>query len=210
MKLDAIYFFSALSPEQLERIATISLNKTLQPGEFLFFEGDQPKYLHMLLEGVVKVYKSLPDGNEIVIHNFTAPTMVAEMPCLEHIRYPATAVCETVCQVMLIDYARFEKEFLADPAISFNIIRSLTKKIKNLDAAFTAQTTLSASQRVARFIQEHPETFLQLKNKKIAEILNITPETLSRILKKLKDAGALGSGGGKTARIDGRKLAAFC
>ena len=206
MDFSTVYFFSDLSPDQQARIATITRTKNMHRGEFLFFAGDDPRYLHLLTSGVVKVYKSLPDGSEIVIHNFTAPTMVAEMPCLEHTRYPATAVCETDCTVMLIDYARFEKEFLADPAVSFNIIRSLTKKIKHLDAAFTSQTTMSATQRVARFIMDNPETFLQLKNKKIAEILNIAPETLSRILKKFKEVR---SQGGRSALLDQEKLSEF-
>jgi len=108
------------------------------------------------------------------------------MPCLEHADYPATAVCETNVEMLLIDYDVFEKEFLKDPAISLNIIRSLSKKIKNLDMTFTRAVTMNASQKCARFIYENEELFLTLKQKKIAEILNITPETLSRTIKKLK------------------------
>jgi len=39
---------------------------------------------------------------------------------------------------------------------------------------------------VAKFIYENEELFNQLKNTQIASLLNITPETLSRSLAKLK------------------------
>ncbi len=209
MDFESIYFFSSLDSTQQASIQKIAREKKFNKGEFLFFEGDTPKYLHILTRGVVKVYKTLPNGNEIVIHNFYPPTMVAEMPCLEHIDYPATAVCETDVTVTLIDYARFEKEFLQDPKVSFNIIRSLTKKIKNLDAALTNTMTLSATQRCAKFIHENPETFLTLKQRKVAEILNITPETLSRTLKKFKEAGAVTTEKGKPKIVDTGKLLKF-
>lgn len=209
MDLESIYFFSALSDDQKAGIKKISREKEFGKGEFLFFEGDTPAYLHILTKGVVKVYKTMANGNEIVIHNFYPPTMVAEMPCLEHINYPANAVCETDVTMILIDYPKFEKEFLQDPAVSFNIIRSLTKKIKNLDAALTNTMTLNASQRCAKFIHENPDTFVAIKQKKVAEILNITPETLSRILKKFKEAGAVGSENGKPVILNVDKLIKF-
>jgi CRP/FNR family transcriptional regulator len=209
MDFETIYFFSSLDSTQQERIRKFAREKQFSKGEFLFFEGEKPQYLHILTEGVVKVYKTLPNGNEIVIHNFFPPTMVAEMPCLEHINYPATAVCETDVTVTLIDYETFEKEFLQDPKINFNIIRSLTKKIKNLDAALTNTMTLSATQRCAKFIRENPETFVSLKQKKVAEILNITPETLSRTLKKFKKAGAMTMEKGKPKIVDSDKLVPF-
>ena len=209
MNFESVYFFSTLDEEQQKRIQVIARERQFHKGEFLFFEGDTPKYLHILTHGVIKVYKTLPNGNEIVIHNFYPPTMVAEMPCLEHIAYPATAVCETDATLVQIDYERFEKEFLQDPQISFNIIRSLTKKIKNLDAALTNTTTLSATQRCAKFIYENPETFLSVKQKKVAEILNITPETLSRTLKKFKEAGAITMEKGKPVIVDSNKLVQF-
>jgi CRP/FNR family transcriptional regulator len=207
--LKDVYFFSTLDAAQQERIAAISREKSFGKGAFLFFEGETPRYLHILVKGVVKVYKTLSNGNEVVIHNFYPPTMVAEMPGLEHIPYPANAVCETEATLILIDYDRFEKEFLKDPDISFNIIRSLTKKIKHLDAALTSTVTMSAAQRCAAFIRENPGLFATLKQKKVAEILNITPETLSRTLKKFKEAGAIATQGGKPVIVDAEKLIRF-
>ncbi len=46
---------------------------------------------------------------------------------------------------------------------------------------------LDSKERVAKYIYENPEDFFTTKNVIIAEILNITPETLSRILRVFKN-----------------------
>jgi CRP/FNR family transcriptional regulator len=45
---------------------------------------------------------------------------------------------------------------------------------------------LTSEAKVAKIIIEHGELFETLKNTQIASILNITPETLSRILTRFK------------------------
>ncbi|NPA13480.1 MAG: winged helix-turn-helix domain-containing protein, partial [Aquificae bacterium] len=46
---------------------------------------------------------------------------------------------------------------------------------------------MDAVARVAKFLDEHEDLFRELKHNKIASLLNITPETFSRILKKFKE-----------------------
>ena len=64
---------------------------------------------------------------------------------------------------------------------------SLIKKIKNLEYLISRHLVLDAKQRVAQYIHDYTDDFFSTKNIEIAEILNITPETLSRLLKVFKD-----------------------
>jgi CRP/FNR family transcriptional regulator len=50
---------------------------------------------------------------------------------------------------------------------------------------------LDAKERVAKYICETKKDFFIQKNIEIAEILNITPETLSRILRNFKQNGLI-------------------
>ena len=47
---------------------------------------------------------------------------------------------------------------------------------------------MDSTGRVAKFIYENEDLFSQLKQNKVAAILNITPETLSRVVRKFKEA----------------------
>ena len=186
-----IFLFKHLSDQQLEKIQQISFIKELKRGEILFWEGERPDYLYILLDGTIRVFKTDNKGNEITLHYFYPINMIAEVANFENIPYPASAEAETDSIVLAIDYDKFKRELLSDPEISFNIIKSLSDKIRILNDFIVQNMMMDAVTRVAKFLYEHEDLFHQLKHNKIASLLNITPETFSRILKKFKQQGII-------------------
>lgn len=75
---------------------------------------------------------------------------------------------------------------LENKQFSLELIKSLTSKIMVLSALIHKETILSSEAKVAKMLIENVEIFTKLKYNEIASILNLTPETLSRIFKKLK------------------------
>ena len=163
--------------------------KRYKKNNILFFEGDKPQQLFLLLDGIVKVYKVDTKGSEIILHFFQPQTLIAETAHMQHITYPATAMCETDCKILEIDYEKFEQNFLRNPNISMKIIYSLSQKIKTLQSVIDSNLTMNTFSRTCKFLYENEHLLHTLSQRKIAAILNITPETLSRnisILKKEK------------------------
>ena len=154
--LRTIPMFSKLCDEGIEKLKEISTIRKYNVKEILFYEGEEPLYMHILLSGTLRLYKTNYRGNQIFLHDFKPINLVAELANFENIPYPATAEFSSSGEVMKIDYKKLEENFFKNPDISLNITKSLTSKLK------------------------------QIKNKKIASLLNITPETLSRSLAKLK------------------------
>jgi len=62
----------------------------------------------------------------------------------------------------------------------------MSKRMKLLENLLHKETVFSSEAKVADLIKNNAKIFQHLKNNEIASILNITPETLSRILTKLK------------------------
>ncbi len=209
MNLKNIYLFQCLSQPQLKRLSQISVQQEYKKDNFLFLEGEKSDKLHILIEGMIKIYKCDKKGNEIVLNHFYPTTLVAEFACLEHIPYPATAVFETNGKAIYIDYSTFEKEFLKNPEISLSIIRSLTNKIKALDNVITRNLTLDSTGRAAKFIYENEALASGLRQNKIAGILNITPETMSRIIRKFRENGVVDFKEGKLRVSDRKNLKEF-
>lgn len=178
------YLFEALDDEAFERLEKIAKKSVYRKGSILFYEKDIPASLHILTEGIVKIYKSGPKTNEVVIRRLHAPTLIAEMAVLEQIPYPASASFETDGSVISIDFDRFKREFMDDPRIAFAFVRSLSRKIRNLEEMIELNIVLDTTARLAKYLYENEEVLGTLKNYKIAESLNMTPETLSRTLKK--------------------------
>jgi CRP/FNR family transcriptional regulator len=183
--------FSKLNDEQLEKLKKISLIKKFQAKEILFYEGDEPIYLYVLLQGTLKVYKTNHKGQQIFLHQFYPGGLVAELANFENIPYPATAEFMSDSEVLRIDYKALEHDFFKNPDISFEIIKSLIAKHKILIDVIQKEVILTADAKVAKFILENGELFKTLKNTQVASILNLTPETLSRTLSKFKSSGLI-------------------
>ncbi len=190
-KLKNFYLFRHLDERQFARLEEISNIVDYKKGTILFFEGDEPKNMIVLLDGILQVYKTDQKGNKVILHHFFPVDMIAEIVNLEHMRYPASAEFETDGKALLIQYDLFEKEFLKDPEVAFAFIRSLSKKIKYLENVIATNLVMNSTARVAKFICEHGHEIATLKKSMIAADLNMTPETLSRILKKLSTLGLI-------------------
>jgi CRP/FNR family transcriptional regulator len=198
--------FSNLTNKDLESIASISNKESFTKDQIIFYEGDIPNYFYLLHSGYAKVYKVDPKGNEIVLHNFIAPSLIAEMASIENLQFPASCVAIEDCTFLLIKKDPFIALLKQNPHISFHIIRSLTKKIKGVESLIKRNLIFDATTKVAHYLKESPDGLQKKKNKIVATELHMTPETLSRVLKKLKDLNNLNE---ERKLIDQEKLQMF-
>jgi CRP/FNR family transcriptional regulator len=77
-------------------------------------------------------------------------------------------------------------KYLKNPEFSLALLKSMTNKVMMLSSLVHKETILSSEAKVADLILNETDIFNRVKNNEIASILNITPETLSRILGRLK------------------------
>jgi len=182
--LKKVSFFENLNDDELEMLKSFSNIRSFTEGEILFYEKDEPKYFTLLIEGSLKIYKTDLKNNEIVLHNFAPFSPIAEMAVLEGMPYPATAAFLTDGKVLEIDFEKFKNEFLFNQSVTLNFFKSLSKKIKYLESVISLNIVLDSTARLAKYICEN-EDALDMKNKELAQHLHMTPETLSRMFKKL-------------------------
>ena len=187
-RLRDIQLFSKLSDENLEKIKKQSLIKSYSKGGIVFYEEDEGEHIYVVLEGTVKLYKTSPKGTQVQINRFTSPAVLGEYACFEGVPFPAT--CEFVTEGKIALVPRdFVVNNLEDSVFALEMIKSLTAKIMVLSSLIHKETIFSSEAKVAKLLLEKSEIFQKLKYNEIASILNITPETLSRILKKFKNEG---------------------
>ena len=207
--LEDFYFFSFLKEEDLIRLKEISIKRYFNKDEILFYKGDEAKYLHLLIKGIAKLYTYDHKENEVIIHNLMAPSLIAEIVNYEEMKFPANCSFETKAEVLLIDYEKFKKEFLLKPEISMFFIKSLTKKIKALESFINYNISSNSLEKIAKFLFDNESILINLKQVKIAQILNITPETFSRKLAKLKKEKVIQNEKGYIKILDHKKLESY-
>lgn len=207
MNLKEIPFFKNVSEKELKRLKEISFFKSYKKGEILFYEGEESENLLILVQGVVKIYKMSSKNKEILLHLIRPISIVAELVNFDEIPYPASCEFITDGEVLKINYAKFKTEFMENPKICVEIIKSLTEKIRALNLLIERQVVLNADEKVASFITENFDFFKTAKQSQVANILNIAPETLSRMLAKFKKSGFLVfDDNGKVVKFDETKV----
>lgn len=189
MKLESLYLFQNFSKEKLDEIKRVSNFKAYNKNDIVFYESEKSDELQILAKGSVKLYKTLPNGNEVFLHNLHAQCFVAEVANFRQIPYPAT--CKALNEVVMlkINFLKFKQKFFKDDEISWFLIQNLCEKVKILSDAFHQEVIFSSEEKVANFLINHEDIFLSQTRVKIASLLNLQPETLSRIIKIFKDKG---------------------
>lgn len=189
MGLEQCYLFSQLQESDLAELRKITKTKSYPKGAVLFYAGQKPDKLRLIESGTVRILKHDSSGNETVIADFHANDLVAEMVHFEEIPYPATARCESDTVVHEIDFDTFKRRFLQRPELALGIIRSLTRKIKQLETVIRRTMIDDAQTRLARYLLAHADRLAQTTQKEIASQIGLAPETVSRVIRRFKDNG---------------------
>jgi len=184
-ELKDIPLFSKLSTSQLGELQSQMHIHHYEKESVVFYEGDESEYLHILLDGVVRLYKTAPKGTQVHMHNFSAPEIIALFAAFEQIPFPAT--CEFLSEgtVGLIPLTKIY-ECMKNVDFSISLVSALSKRMKLLADLLHKETIYTTEAKISDVLLTNPSVFERLKNNEIASILNMTPETLSRILSKLK------------------------
>jgi len=186
-------YFQNMSDNDLSKLISFSHLVSFEKDNIVFFQGDKAVNMHILLEGNIRVYKSKPSGGEVQLLRESAVASIAELACFEKIPYPASCISTSHSKILRIPFEIFEKEFLSDAKTSLGIIKSLSLKLRSLSSLIERELTLSSEQKVAKYIVDNGERLDKIKQVDVASELNMTPETLSRMLKKLHKQGLIES-----------------
>ncbi|EQB40691.1 Crp/Fnr family transcription regulator [Sulfurimonas hongkongensis] len=189
--LQNIDMFKDLDEDTISKIEKLTTFHTIAKDNIVFYEGDDSKYLYLLAKGIIKLYKTSSSHKEIVLKYFHENELIGEVANFEKMPYPATAKAYSDVEVLKIDFKGLKDIIYSNPELSYIIQTSLIKKIKNLEIIISTNLVLDSKERVAKYMYNHSEDFFQTKNILIAEILSVSPETLSRILKSFKDNGII-------------------
>lgn len=185
-ELKDVPLFSGLSERQLSELQAHMHLKRYDKESIVFYEEEASEYLHILLDGDVKLYKTAPSNKEIYLHGMTAPSPLALYPALEREVFPAT--CAFISDGT-IGFLPLEKLYACLENLDFSLamIKAISNRVRILENLLHKETVFSSEAKVADLINTNATLFQYMKNNEIASILNMTPETFSRILTKLKN-----------------------
>lgn len=182
-------FFGGMSDELAAR-----MEKTAKPESFvrdgiIFFEGDRGEKFFFVAEGLVKIYKSTESAREVVLRHIRPGEMFGEVILFESANYPVNAVAMRDTAVYSIRRDMFLK-MLEDNEFVRYFTGNLFRKMRYLADRVAFLNAYDVEERFFLFIDEHfgikQLIKTDLSKAELAEAIGTIPETMSRLLARLK------------------------
>lgn len=138
--LKASSLFQDLDDEQLSALSMAGTVVSLPAGHHLFREGDEADCIYIILQGTVKIYKSLDNGSDIEINSLSVGNVVGEIALIDDDYRSASAVAEMVCQLYAIERTVFLSMLSKHPQLAARLISLITSKLRESDAVRVRET----------------------------------------------------------------------
>lgn len=207
---------SLLNEEQKKQLVEARKPVKYCSGHQLFNQGDSADNMYLVDKGKVSLYRLMPNGDEKLFKVFLAGELIAEMAMFMNPRkYPMSARVEQDTELSAFGYQDVLNLFSGSPDLSVKVMAFMSNKICHLMNTLNILTQVNANQRLVMKLAEiyraqvvkEGTVALPVTKKLLATQLGMTPETLSRAIKKLKTDGHIIESGNHITLVD---ITALC
>jgi CRP-like cAMP-binding protein len=186
--------FSAINPELLRLIAEVAIQKTYQPGEFVFLEDQPCMGLYIAQEGWLRAVKTNPSGRELVVRYVGPGDTFNEIGVLlagvnwisvEALEFTRVIIIPRQAVLDLIDQ---------HPALAKAIIQNLAGRILHAMNMIVDISLHNVENRLARFLLEQATGDSVNRQKwatqaAIASYLGTVPVVINRAFRSFVEEG---------------------
>jgi CRP-like cAMP-binding protein len=194
--LHRIPLFARLDPAAARELAARSVLRTFARGEVLWHAGGEPRGFLVIVEGQVRVVRTV-HGRQHVVHVEGDGGTLGDVALFEGRPYPATAVAarRTVCLAVSRD--GLLAAIRHDPELALALLARLAARVRHVIGRLDGLAARSVSARLAGYLLERrartgAEPFtLGGSQSAVAEELGTVREVLGRALRGLRDHGLI-------------------
>lgn len=189
--------FRELDSADLELLVAESWQIEIRKGQILFLQGDVLEVLHLVLEGLVKVYRPDPVGGRQLVLQLEGAGRVVEIGALfsDSQRYSFSAEALEDTQLLAIPAQAVGQLLEGKPKVARAVIRYLVRQQNHLFNLLDRMVFQAIEARLARYLLEQLEAqgqgFQLPSNPDLAAILGSVPEPVSRKLGQLYRQGLI-------------------
>ncbi|MCF8126321.1 MAG: Crp/Fnr family transcriptional regulator [Desulfotignum sp.] len=196
--LKKIPLFSGLSDEQLKTLHRIAVRMNFNRGEVIFQEGDKGNGIYIVETGKIKVFKLSLDGKEQILHIYGPGNTFGEVPVFQGKSFPASAMTLESSGIIFLPRNRFVELITTTPALGMNMLADLSTRLRAFTVQIEALSLKEVPARLAAYIltlsrEQNNDVRISLPISKVqlSNLIGTTPETISRMFKKMGDAGLI-------------------
>jgi CRP/FNR family transcriptional regulator len=187
-----------LSEDQLKILSGIAVRLTFNRAEIIFQDGDKGDGIYIVETGKIKVYKLSLDGKEQILHIFGPGHTFGEVPVFQGKSFPASAMALEPSDIVFLPRDRFVELITSTPALSMNMLADLSRRLRAFTIQIEALSLKEVPARLAAYFltlskeqKNAARIRLPISKTLLSNLIGTTPETISRMLKKMGDAGLI-------------------
>lgn len=195
--------FENISDDELTNIIEQSHSKiiTIKKNEYLFYQGEIPKYLYLLIDGTVQIEKVDTNGKRMIMNRFDEiGTMFAEV----YIYFDSKLYDYSCLSIKNSKIFAIPKDFFLNLTVSNsyhhkitqNMLRILSRKAFYLNQKVLILSSFTLRQKIASYLLQRldkSENFgkLLFKREELADFIGTTRPSLSREMLLMQDEGII-------------------
>jgi len=177
-----------LTEQDIEEFMSIITYQKVNKNAIILKSGTQTKKVFLILHGTVRGYITNEKGVEITILIRSDGIFVADTGTLftdKPQKMTFKAMEET--HVLLFNYKDFESLANKNPRIMQLHLNTLKEAITRLFYRVETLTTMTPEERYKDIVALNPDFLKETNAKYLASYLGVTPQSLSRIMKRIKN-----------------------
>ncbi len=196
-------FFGDPDGEILDLIGDISHMVSVGKRDMLFMEGDDGRHLFYMISGSIKLYKANEEGKEAIIRFIEPGDHFAEIILFLKNRYPVNAMAIKPSKLLAIDALKLFECIKLHPEVAMKLIGKLAIKSKYLVEMVENLTLADIRKRFLNYLKHLSgkgggTVTLPVPKGELSLLLGTSPETFSRLLRKLAEEGII--------EVDGKNI----
>ena len=203
--LATIPLFSGLPPEELERFAELTRERSYPKGSVILFQDDPGDSLFVLRAGRVKVVLIGEDGREVILGVLEPGAHFGELALIDDQPRSAHVIAMEDAQLLVLRREDFKRRVEANPTVAWALLTELSRRLRRADVKIGGLVLLDVPGRIARLLLDlADETGSEqiekpLTHQTIAQMIGASRETVSRAMKEFQEEGLI--------RVERRRIA---
>jgi CRP-like cAMP-binding protein len=205
--LRRVNVFREATDEDLKLFAEKGILRSIEEGEFFFFQGDPATYLYVLMSGRAKLLQTSPVGQQVNLRIINEWQMFGALGAVrEDATYPATAQALQPSTALAIESSFLKEMMKTRPHLNINLMQLMTSYIMEMQERYRELATERVERRIAMTILrlagqigrriDGPEMTVELplSRQDVAEASGTTIYTVSRVLADWERRGLVEAG----------------
>lgn len=175
-----------ISDEKLEKYCSAFTYRRIKKKEFLLMEGSICDFEGFVVNGCFKVFHTDRNAAEQILYFAIENWWISDIDSFIN-RIPSKLTIQALedSEILLISKKDKEKLYLEMPEIERLMRLKFQSSIIALQRRIIDNLSKSSEERYIEFLKKYPQIAHRLTNIQIAAYLGVTPESLSRVRKKI-------------------------